>query len=179
MPQKPFVEAIKVLEQVGFFTYVLPLILVFAIIYGVMESAKILKKEMRALIAFLSALFLWYFASLPTLVTSFGMMFAGTSMLLVVILSILLIIGLILPAFGLTTEDVGKWASRNSAVIVGAIILGFVLGFYLFSQTPGWELIFGKVGEGIGVEVENIIGYAMLIAVIVGTAGAIWWMIKE
>ena len=175
MPQTILEEVIKALERAGFFVYILPLLLVFSIIYAIMESAEILDRKMRAFIALLSSLFIWYFVNLPALATSFGTVFAGTSMILIVVLSALLVVGLIMPAFGMDTGKLGEWVKENSYIIIGFILFGFGIVFYIFSQTPGWELLF----KGYRIPTETLISIGTILAILVGIVIVIRWVTKE
>lgn len=173
MQQTAFSEAIKILESIGFFTYLLPLFLIWAIMYSIMDRAKILKKEMRPLIAILASLFIWYFANLPAIAASFGLMFAGTSLVLIAVLSALLIIGLIMPSLGVEPEDLGSWLTKNPVVIVVFVALAFVFSIYLFSLTPGWKVFFGvKTPERL----YNAVASLLTIIIIIGI---IFWVIKK
>ena len=127
-------------EQAGFFTYVLPFLLIFAVVFGISTKTKIFGEQNKGLIAIISivvGLLALQFDFVPLF---FAEIFPRLGIGLSVILALLILIGLFLPA-----DPNNKYANWMM-LIVGVIVFLFVLAksfgtFYWWNSIYSWYRI--------------------------------------
>jgi hypothetical protein len=153
-------QGIEILQQVGFFQYVLPFLLTFAIVYGVLEKINLLGKtddqgnregdagkKVHAIVALSIAFFVTVFTPAGTsLATFFTNYFGGLSVALVGVLGALVLYGLV---FGKSPSDGDNFPSKAVTWLVLLIAVAIFLGWgglgFLFPgagiewlELPGW-----------------------------------------
>jgi len=103
-------------EQAGFFSYLLPFLLIFALVYGILTRANIFKdnKAVNAIISLAVALMALQFDFVPTF---FAEIFPRLGVGLAVILIALILLGMFMPS------KAGPWIM----FVLGAIVLLTVL----------------------------------------------------
>jgi len=133
-------------EQAGFFSYLLPFLLIFALVFGILTRTQIFKdnKMVNGIIALSVALMALQFSFVSDF---FSQIFPRVGVGLAIILGILIIVGLfidpknnainyvllgigvvtigviIIQSAGATGWSSGEWWSENWEVVVGAIFL--------------------------------------------------------
>jgi hypothetical protein len=147
-------------EQAGLFSYLLPFLLIFAMVFGILTKMKIFKdsKAVNAIIALAVALMALQFG----FVTSFfAQMFPRLGVGLAVILGVLIIIGLfsdpdsnlinyVLLGIGVVTIGIviiqtagalgwasGQWWLDNWQIVVGAIVVFILIAVVVGSNPKG------------------------------------------
>ena len=122
-----FGEAIKLLQQTGVYDYLLPFILIFALVFAALEKTEVLgsgKTNINALVAFVMGLIL---IAQQGIVATINMFIPRVSLILVVILMAILVIATIAGK---------KFAGFKGAWLGLFIILGLAaVGFSLYSGT--------------------------------------------
>jgi len=164
-------ELIKQIAEFGIFTYYLPFLIVFVIVYAVLTKTKIFgeQKRISGLIALIAALYVMTMGK--TLGLFLASFFAGGVTIMVFFLMFLMIVGLI----------VGEKAWRSFETqkpLTGIFLVGIVIAAFLFYMSGGFELLginFPKVSGGLpsGIDQNTLI----IIGVLVITGLLIWWMI--
>ncbi len=146
-------------EEVGFFSYLLPFLLLFALVFGILTRVKIFKdnKVVNGIIALAVALMALQFSFVPDF---FSQIFPRVGVGLSIILGIMIIVGLfadpdspvinyVLLGIGVITMGViviqsagavgwqsGQWWGDNWPIIVGAIVLFILVSVVIGSASP-------------------------------------------
>jgi hypothetical protein len=137
-------------ESLGFFTYILPFLLVFALVYAIISNMKLFgqNKGVSAVIALCVGLLSLQFDVVPMF---FSEIFPRVGVALSVLLTILILLGLFMPTRGVP-QKVFHYLLLIAAIIVLMIVLfqqansTFLYNiFYFFdAQTFAW-LIMGLI----------------------------------
>ena len=137
-----FGSLIESLSQLGFFSYILPFLLIFALIYGVLMKMKLFEKNaINGIIALAVALLAIQFEAVPMF---FSDIFPRLGIGLAIILVILILVGLFLPNQGW----VGYVLFGVSALIVLVILYqsaGVAGSNYLYWFENYWPLLVGLI----------------------------------
>jgi len=160
---------ITYLENVGFYEFLLPWLLTFAVVYGLLFKANIfgdINKKVSGIIAFVVAFFVaWY--SGPAIANYFGTLFMGSSIVLAVII-VGILFGMLL-ALGEPKQLKGKslWTAVILAVVLFLIAAGKELRIGFSGQTwsaiiiliiivglAAWIVSGPEAGEGAGKQGE-------------------------
>lgn len=146
-------------EQAGFFTYLLPFLLIFALVFGILMRIKVFKdnKVVNGIIALSVALMSLQFSFVPAF---FSQIFPRLGVGLAIILGVLVITGLfadpdspvinyvllgigvviigmvIIQAAGAVGWQSGEWWGENWAMVAGAIVL-FILVAIVIGSAGG------------------------------------------
>jgi len=146
-------------EQAGFFTYLLPFLLIFALVFGILMRIKVFKdnKVVNGIIALSVALMSLQFSFVPTF---FSQIFPRLGVGLAIILGVLIITGLfadpdspminyvllgigviiigliIIQSAGAVGWSSGEWWGENWAMVVGAIFLFILVAIVIGSAGP-------------------------------------------
>lgn len=169
-----FSSIIETLINIGFYKVVLPLILVYVIVFAILQKSKIFEggssdatfaKKVNAIISFVFALFIVASAQAVMYIQNMIMV---VSVILVFILTILLVFGLL---FGDRYTDILenpfiKWAAIALTLIV---LFGFLLSWVGF-----WDW-FGNWWSGLEMEGDGTFTSLLVIAII---GGILWWVSK-
>jgi hypothetical protein len=149
-------ELITKWEQAGFFSYLLPFLLLFALVFGILTRTQIFKdnKMVNGIIALAVALMALQFDFVPTF---FSQIFPRVGVGLAIILGILIIAGLFIDPKNTTINYVllgigviiigliviqsagalgwssGEWWSQNWQMVIGAIFLLILVGVIIGS----------------------------------------------
>lgn len=146
-------------EQAGLFSYLLPFLLIFAMVFGILTKMKIFKeaKAVNAIIALAVALMSLQFGFVPDF---FSQIFPRLGVGLAVILGVLIITGLfadpdsnlinyVLLGIGVITIGIviiqtagalgwasGQWWQDNWQIVVGAIVIFILISVVIGSANP-------------------------------------------
>jgi hypothetical protein len=143
-------------EQAGFFSYLLPFLLIFALVFGILTRTQIFKdnKMVNGIIALSVSLMSLQFDFVPTF---FAQIFPRVGVGLAIILGILIIVGLfidsksnvinyillgigviiigliVIQSAGALGWSSGEWWSENWQMVIGAIFLLILVGVIIGS----------------------------------------------
>ncbi len=156
-------EYLSQLEQYGFFSYVLPFLLIFALVFGILSVTKIFQenKAVNGIIALVIGLMSLQFDMVPRF---FAELFPRFGIGLAVILIVLILLGLFMPKqnwmayvlFGVATLVLiivlvktagsigwygGYWWSDNWQLVAGAIFILVVIGIIVGASNPSTEKV--------------------------------------
>jgi len=162
------------LGQMGFFQFLLPFLLILAVVYGVIRFAAPDKFEKSAasLISIVIAFFFLNYSGNVglSMATFFTNIFGGGAIVLTGILVVLILLGLLGIKFsgegGLTSGDKGKWIFSAFIIFVGFLIFLGAGGANVL-QLP--SNILGVAGD----DVFTIIFFIIILAL------AMWWMSRD
>ncbi|MCD4759635.1 hypothetical protein K8R33_02000, partial [archaeon] len=169
---------IDFLKDFGLFDVILPFLLIFAIVFAILEKTMILGKEkddpkqnLNSIVALVIALL---FISANKAVNLITDALPNIALLMVIIISFLLMIGVFWKSgeFDFTDKH-KKWYIFFTFIIFIALVLIF-LGAYEYSA--GVSLLshlLGSVGTGIG---DDVLTGGIVLVVIVGV---ILWIVKK
>ncbi|HIH15771.1 MAG TPA: hypothetical protein HA233_06070 [Nanoarchaeota archaeon] len=162
-------DAVKLLQDFGFFDVILPFLLVFTVVFGILEKTKIFgtegekghpKKNIDAMVAFVIAFFV---IAAKEIVASFQESLPMVALILVAIICFLMLIG----SFATSKEEFnfmemfGGWKTPLAVVFVISIIA-------IFFQSFGWlEPIYEYI-SGRGHDVFIVVIFIGIIAAVVG-----------
>ena len=121
-------------EQAGFFSYVLPFLLIFAIVFGILTRTKIFGAESKGINAVISiaiGLLALQFNFVPMF---FAEIFPRLGIGLSVILALLILIGMFLP------EQNNKYA--NWLLLIVAVVVFIVVLAKSFGQFYWWNSVY-------------------------------------
>ena len=122
-----FGDALYKLDQMGLFAYILPLMLIFALVYGIMTKLKVFEHNpaVNGIIAISVALMSLQFNIVNVF---FAQLFPNVGVGLAIILALLLLLGLFIPK--------EKWAVY---VIMGVSAVIFVIVLINTASEVGWS----------------------------------------
>ena len=120
-------------EQMGFFDYVLPFLLIFALVFGLLTQIKIFKenKSINAIIALVVSLMALQFELVPLF---FSELFPRVGIALSVLLTLIILVGLF---FNTDDNQILNYGMLAVAVIIFLIILTKTTG-YLGWYSGNW-----------------------------------------
>ncbi len=158
-------EAIDLLQDFGFFDVVLPFLLVFTIVFGILEKTKIFgtekfqgndipKKNLNAMVAFSIAFFV---VAAKEIVASLQESLPLIALILVAIISFLMLVGSF--ASGKEEFDFYKMFAGWNKYFAGVFIVAIVAVFF---HSFGWLDIIYDYISGIGSDVFIIVVFLLL-----------------
>jgi hypothetical protein len=160
------------LNQMGFFQFLLPFLLILAIVYGVIRFAAPEKfdKSAAGLISIIIAFFFMNYSGGAGVAVAnfFTSIFGATGIILTGILVVVLLLGLMGIKFsgegGLTTGNKGKWIFAGAAIFIGFLVFLGAGGVMDFPTN-----ILGVAGD----DVATIVFFVVILAI------ALWWLGRE
>lgn len=144
------------LEQFGFFSYFLPFLLLFALIFGILTRTKVFGKEINGIIALVVGLMALQFDFVPRF---FAEIFPRLGVGLAVILVVIILLGLFAPH---TNASWMTYAFLAIGVIILAIVLVQTAGGLGWSAGYWWYDNWGWI--------VGIIVFLIIIGTIVGAS---------
>ncbi|RLJ04649.1 MAG: hypothetical protein DRP08_01245 [Candidatus Aenigmatarchaeota archaeon] len=143
------------LQQMAFFDFVLPWLLAFAIMFGVLTKSNIFKeKNVNGLISLVIAFFLTNYTPYGTSLGAFFTTLSGSAIL---VLSGLLVVLLFAGLMGLKPEDI----LGGNKTALGLFLL--IIGIILFISAGGESVI----GVNLGGETLSALFMVLIIAIAV------------
>jgi len=149
-------------EQAGFFTYLLPFLLIFALVFGILTQIKLFKdsKSINGIIALVVGLLALQFPMVPQF---FSEIFSRLGIALAIILVIMILLGLFLNSKD--DGDFMKWVLLGVAGIILVIVLvktagalGWAAGWWWADNWPivaGVVIILAALGIIVGSSKES------------------------
>ena len=162
MASSPLGEAIEFLKDFGFFDVVLPFLLVFTIVFGVLEKTKLFgttdkkpKQNINAMIAFVIALF---FVAATNLVEATAQFLPQVVVLLITLMSFMMLVGFFYADQEFSFEKHTFWKVFLTII--------FFIGIVLLA----WHAYSPETFEGLGGFWESTTGVTIIfLVIIVGT----------
>jgi len=161
------------LAQMGFFSFVLPFLLIFALVYGLLLRVKLFEKQgINAVIALAVSLMAIQFEFVPVF---FSQIFPRVGVGLAILLAVLIVVGVFIPKqtwvvyalFGVSVitiimilmgsaealgwnygSGVGFWIMNNWPIIFGLIFVGVVI-YLIVNTTKSTAPDFDKVAPSL------------------------------
>lgn len=143
----------------GIFDYVLPFLLIFSVVFGILESTKILGKQkgVHVIVALVIGLLSLRFGFVQQF---FGELFPRLAVGIAVVLALLILTGLFIAK-----EETRYWLWGLAAISVIVLLIVLVGSF----EGAGW---LGYYGGYIGDYAELIVGAVLLIGVIIAVSAS-------
>jgi magnesium-transporting ATPase (P-type) len=164
-------ESMALMDQMGVFSFILPFILIFVVVYAILEKTNILadegsksRKAINATTSFVIALFSLYFSNLFGVGEFLSYFLTRSSLVIVVV-----VIALALTTFIIKTVQTNKLVSDKDLDRARAATFFFTTGFVLtaISNSPQAKEIL------LGTAAGNLQGTSMLMFLV---AFFIWWV---
>lgn len=142
-------------EAAGWFDFVLPFLLIFAVVYGILTTTKVLgsNKGVHVVISVVLGLLALRLSFVPLF---FSEIFPRLGVGLAVILVLLIMIGLFVPA-----NELKYWLWGLGAI---AAITAIIIIFKSF-ETQGWLTSFGPYGDYVDTLIVVVAIVGLIIAV--------------
>ncbi len=165
-------NAITFLDSIGFFDVVLPFLLVFTLVYGILEKTKLLgtedrkpKKNLNAMVAFTIAFFV---VAASNIVTAIKTSLPWVMLILVIFISLLLLTGIFAKdeEFDLFTKY-PKFKNWILVFVVLAVVAIFLSAFNYLQ--PLLNYVQGGAGSNVGS--------ALVLLLVVGAA--MWYIVSN
>jgi|SRR3989338_387481 len=135
----PFDNALRLLQDFGFFRVVLPFLLIFGITYAILIKTKVLGDSDNAttknIAGVIAAVAGFFFVVYTPVVDALAVLLPQASFLLVLALLVLMTLAFIIPGYESKSEDMPKWAIGALVVLVILVFLG-ITGFAVGDNIP-------------------------------------------
>lgn len=181
-------DVVANLQNVGIFKFFLPFIIMFAVMYGMLNKTKIFgdpkeAKSINAIIAFAASLFIMVYpttnAAVFSLTDYLANFIGGTLIYIFGILGFLIVMFMIATPLGGGKAPEFAKAGTIGAVVAGVLILALFLSSGGTQIFPGLNINLGYGFAGFGGGFGGIDpSVVALILVLVVMIVAIWWVIK-
>jgi hypothetical protein len=163
-----FRDSLVFFDQIGLYDVVLPFLLVFTLVFGIMEKSKILgvenggsRKNLNAMVAFVTGFFVVASAQLVALINSFV---AYTALVLVILVMMMLLMASMHKEQTTGFEVNAKLRAWLYGAVIIAVILIFMNGVGWLG--PAWAYVSGNWNS-------ELMGTVLLFAIV---AGFIAWI---
>jgi len=148
-----FGQLFDLFRQIGIFDYILPLLVIFALVYGILVRTKLFKDNnaVNAIIALAVGLLALQFEMVPLF---FAQVFPRLAIGLIIILTVLIVLGLFIPQ--------EKWIIYVLFAVAVLVLLAVLAGS--FEPVSGF-------GEGFREYVPlvlTLVGFIVIVAIVVG-----------
>ncbi len=167
----PLDNAIQFLKDFGFFSVVLPFLLIFAIMFGILEKTKIFgvekikgdevpKRNLNSIVAFVVALL---FVAAGNLVKVIQVALPQVILVLVIIIFFLMVMGSLMKTEEMNIwEKAGKWNKFFMVAIMIAVLAIFLNAFGVLGPILGYTF-----SNATGTFITSLIFFAVVIIAIV------------
>lgn len=180
--------AILKLQELGFFTFILPFLLVAAIFYGLLRKSQVFGKPedntaVNAIVALIAGFMVWAYPVITGVVTEqlLADFFFKSSIITLVVMLGLLITGMFMPADlpKLIGEKLGTSKGLPVIIIGAVVVIGVaagasgVLGLFL----PAGFAFGGLGGGGFGfaaIDQTTLLSIVMIVAMSGAVMGIVW-----
>lgn len=172
-------NVIQQFKEFGLFDFYLPFIMVFGILFGMIQRTKLFDRGLSAVIALASAGFVMIYTPAGiTMAAFFANFFAET---VVVMLTVIVVVVFMALLKGITPNtEYSKWFTKNASLIIfGSLAIFVVLGISIFVSSGGLGIFpginFGFSAGGSGLDATT---WALII-LLIGTALIVFMVSRE
>jgi len=155
--------------QSCFFLYaVLPFLLVFSVVFAVLQKTEILgkgKKQIDAIVAFVIGLIVVAFSAFVGVIVQ---LLAFMAVALVVILVFMILLG--------TVYEPGKFEIGKGIKATFAVLIAIAVTVVVIYLTPAWDYILGLFSGG---NTSNLVANVIMVVIIIGAVAAVMFGAKE
>ena len=163
-----FRDALTFFDQVGLYDVILPFLLIFTLVFGVLEKSRIFgtekmadgktftRKNLNAMVAFCTAFFVVASSQLVALINVFV---SRVALILVILIMFMLLIGAISKQQDAEGLDLKSWMGWLMPIILIAVLLIFADGVGWLQ--PAWEYVTNHWDS-------SLMGTILLFAIVVG-----------
>ncbi|MEM5882757.1 MAG: hypothetical protein QXQ77_00755 [Candidatus Aenigmatarchaeota archaeon] len=147
---------LELLKNIGVFEFYLPFVILFGLLFGLLEKSKIIpERRINIIIALASALFIMaYTPAGITLTQFFSNFFTNVAVIMVTLLSFMLMVYLIMPVAGKEKPEFPK-AVKYIAFFIGLIVIG------IFITSGGLKIFLPQIEEvripGIEIDPQDLV----------------------
>jgi hypothetical protein len=173
----PFEMVILRLKELGFFTFLLPFILVAAILYGLLRKSQIFGPPERnvavnAVVAIVASLMVWASPVIAgiNIEQELARFFTQITITTLVLMMMLLAVGMLFPK-DLSKEIGEKLGAKYLGVI---LVAGVIIGVAILI-TSGLMNVFFPAGVFEGIPEDMVIGIATIVGLF-AVVGAVVWL---
>ncbi|MBI2085139.1 MAG: hypothetical protein HYT71_01350 [Candidatus Aenigmarchaeota archaeon] len=173
-----FIALQNTLKAMGFYDFVLPWLLAFAIVFGILQTVKIFKKgdasntSVDAVVSLVVAFYLTIFTPYSGFLSSFFSKLFGSS---IIMLSSVLVLLMFVGIFGFNIKDLlsKKDGEKTELTPIGiaGLIGAFIVAAILFINATSGVFSFG------GSDILN--GDTLTVLLFLGIIGAVIWFVVK
>ncbi|MFH8132327.1 MAG: hypothetical protein QW321_01840 [Candidatus Aenigmatarchaeota archaeon] len=151
------------LKNIGVFEFYLPFVILFGLLFGLLEKSKIIpERRINIIIALASAFFIMaYTPAGITLTQFFSNFFTNVAVVMVTLLSFVIMLFLVIPVTGRT--EFPK-ASKYIAFLIGLIVIG------IFITSGGLKILLPQLQEaqipGLEIDPQDLVIIILIILMI-------------
>lgn len=178
--QTNIANVISQFKQFGIFDFYLPFLIVFALMFGILQRAKIFSKGLAATIALAAAGFVMIYTPAGiTLAGFFANFFAETTVVLLTLIVVAVFMSLIM-ATGMMSEDGMKtWVKDNAGIIIfGSVSIFILLGISIFVSSGGLG-IFPGINFGFSANGGGLDGTTWALIILLFGTGLIVFLVSR
>ncbi|HII14968.1 MAG TPA: hypothetical protein HA362_01535 [Nanoarchaeota archaeon] len=125
-----FADLIKTLEQMGFYQVVLPFMLIFTIMFAILQKIKLFGDKTKNINVVIAVIIAFFVVRVPVIITTINEFLPKVSMLVLILLMFLLIIGI----FGIGPTG---WSGAPFLLAMAGAVFGIV--WAVSSSIPGFS----------------------------------------
>src|SRR3989344_1405266 len=175
-----FQDVIGTLKDIGVFQFYLPFLIVFAIIYGLLQKVEIFGpkgKPINIIVSLVIAGFVLVYVPIGITFSQFLTNFAGNTIVVIItLIAVVLFVSLISSGFGFKMDDFGKTFTKGPGLVALLLLIALVVfGVFVASGGssifPGIKISAGPVFETIGGLSTTTLA---IIVLVVGTGIIVW-----
>ncbi|MBI4176859.1 MAG: hypothetical protein HY516_00670 [Candidatus Aenigmarchaeota archaeon] len=167
-----FIALQNTLKSMGFYDFVLPWLLAFSVVFGILQTVNIFKKgtenkpntSVDAVIGLVVAFYLTIFTPYSGFLSSFFSKLFGSS---IVVLSGVLVLLMFVGIFGLKSDQLVTGGVKNLVIIVAVILAAL-----LFANANSGMFSFGGTSFDVSETLTMLVFFGIIIAVI-------WFVVHE
>lgn len=173
MADTPLRQAINFLVDLGFFDTVLPFLLFFTVVFGILEKTKILgtigddgktpKKNLNAMVAFVFALLV---IATQQIVSAVNSALPKVAFVLIIIISFMMLAGAFLKTQEFSFES-GFWRVSLTIVVFIGILLIFLGGIETENGETWLQIVWDFANEQVGTGSAVVWTFLLLFALVV------------
>ena len=177
----PFDNVLALLQTFGFFRVVLPFLLVFAIIYAILQKTGVLGKDSgqsKTISSIVALVFAFFFIAYTPVVNAIATLLPQASFLLIIIVLIMMVMAMI----GFKFEDIaGKpsawmWIVGIVVIVIFLAIAGNAFGSSVPSLSAFSQFMSGSIAVDIPQETQ---AFLIGLAIILGFIGIIIYAVTR
>ena len=176
----PFDNVLALLQTFGFFRVVLPFLLVFAIVYAILQKTHVLGEEgkTKTISSIIALVMAFFFIAYTPVVNAIATLLPSASFLLIIVVLIMMVMALI----GFKFEGIGDkptiWMGIVGIVVV--VIFLAIAGNSLGSSVPALyafsQFMSGSIAVDIPAETQ---AFLVALAIIIGFIGIILYAVTR
>lgn len=177
----PFDNVLALLQTFGFFRVVLPFLLVFAIVYAILQKTGVLGKDSsqsKTVSSIVALVFAFFFIAYTPVVNAIATLLPQASFLLIIVVLIMMVMALMGINFETALGTPSKWTIVIGiiVVVIFVAIAGNAFGASVPSLYAFSQFMSGSIAVDIPAETQ---AFLIALAIILGFIGVIIYAVTH